>query len=166
MSYGIVYFKGTNKTKQYCTNTNYINSWSNDIERAALMVQKSSAERAVKKMYTSGFKEQLYVVLVEKMPVQFSEIPMPSAKTGYVIIFSNEPPDRYYYTGPKKSRSYSYHLRGVLESATTFKTEKAAQETLEAYLKDHKEFAEDNTQHYTYTKTYHSEKEHMKVIKL
>lgn len=133
MGFGIMYFKGTERTKMYSTNTNMKNYFSEDIERAAKIVQKKNAEAAVRSMYRDGFKEQLYVVEIIQVPARLYEIPMLPEKEGWVIV----DPLKYrgeYYTGAKKPSTFRINGFGVLASTTTFKTEKEAQKCLDAVL--------------------------------
>ena len=133
MGFGIMYFKGTERKKMYSTNTNMKNYFSEDIERAAKIVQKKNAEAAVRSMYRDGFKEQLYVVEIIQVPARLYEVPMPEEKSGWVIV----DPLMYrgeYYTGAKKPSQFRLSGFGVRASTTTFKTEKEAQKCLDAIL--------------------------------
>lgn len=133
MGYGIMYFDSTTRKKMYSTNTNMTWQFSEDIERAAKIVQKKNAEAALRAMYRNGNKEQLYVVEIIHVPVRFYEVPMPDEKSGWVIV----DPLMYrgeYYTGAKKPSTFRTSGFGVLSSATTFKTEKEAQKCLDAVL--------------------------------
>lgn len=133
MGYGIMYFDGTERTKMYSTNTNMKNHFSEDIERAAKIVQKKNAEAAVRSMYRDGFKEQLYVVEIIQVPARLYEIPMLPEKEGWVIV----DPLKYrgeYYNGAKKPSTFRISGFGVLASTTTFKTEKEAQKCLDSVL--------------------------------
>lgn len=133
MGYGIMYYKGAERKKMYCTNTNMKNCFSDDIERAAKIVQKKNAEAAVRAMYRDGVKEQLYVVELVHVPIRLYEVPMPEEKSGWVIV----DPLKYrgeYYTGAKKPSQFRLSGFGVLASAATFKTEKEAQKCLDTIL--------------------------------
>lgn len=133
MGYGIMYFDSTTRKKMYSTNTNMTWQFSEDIERAAKIVQKKNAEAALRAMYRNGNKEQLYVVEIIHVPVRFYEVPIPDEKTGWVIV----DPLMYrgeYYTGAKKPSTFRINGFDVLTRASTFKTEKEAQKCLDAIL--------------------------------
>lgn len=133
MGFGIMYYEGTARKKMYCTNTNMLGYFSEDIENAAKIVQKKNAEAAVLTMYRNGFKEQLYVVEIIHVPARFYEVPMLPEKEGWVIV----DPLMYrgeYYTAAKKPSTFRTTGFGVKERASTFKTEKEAQKCLDAVL--------------------------------
>lgn len=133
MGFGIMYYKGTERKKMYCTNTNMTGYFSEDIENAAKIVQKKNAEAAVRSMYRDGMKEQLYVVEIIHVPARLYEIPMLPEKEGWVIV----DPLMYrgeYYTGAKKPSTFRINGFDVLTRATTFKTEKEAQKCLDSVL--------------------------------
>lgn len=135
MGFGIMYYDG--KTKMYSTNTNYSNHWSSDIEKAAKIVQQSNAINAAKQMYKNGVQETLHVVEIINVPARFEEIEKPPTKVGYVVFFDNLIGENY-FSGPKKSKYRTFATFGVLESSTTFKTEKEAIAKLEYILENAK----------------------------
>lgn len=135
MGYGIMYFKGKSRTKMYSTNTSMKGSFSDDIERAAKIVQKKNAEAAVRSLYRDGFKEQLYVVEIIHVPARLYEVPKPAEKEGFVIFDPTNSRNRGgYYSAAKKPSKFSMYGFSVLEGATTFKTEKEAQKCLDAII--------------------------------
>ena len=132
MGFGIMYFKGTKK--MYSTNTGMNHYWSDDIERAAKIVQKKNAEKAVRSLYRDGVKEQLYVVEILQVPAVLHKIKKPDEKTGYVIVDPTQTRRGIYYSGAKKPSTFRSSGFSVLESASTFKTEKEAQKCLDTLM--------------------------------
>lgn len=145
MGFGIMYFKGKSRTKMYSTNTSMKDSFSDNIERAAKIVQKKNAEAAVRSLYRDGFKEQLYVVEIIHVPARLYEVTKPPAKEGYVIVCPTITNRGIYYNGAKKPSKFSMYSFDVLESSTTFKTEKDAQKCYDAVMK----YVQEDVQYYT-----------------
>lgn len=172
MGYGLMHKKG--KKSYYSTNTNYTTSWSDDIENAAEIVQKVNAEKAARSLYKSGFDKQIYVVYITKVPMQMTEVPMPAEKTGFCIFNIK---DGTYYNGAKKPRYFGYYNNGVLQSATTFKSAKEAQSTLDTLLAEYLKTADDEDEsnarrsrndyrHNTYRDLYENAKQNYVVKEL
>lgn len=136
MGYGIM-FVDTNKKEHYCTNTNYLNSWSTDVDRIAIMAQEKTAIAAVKAMYNKGEKETLIVTEIVKVPTTRKVIERPPEKSGYVIT-NGTPGAKNYYNGYKNGSSFSVHysMNGNIDNCTTFKTEKEVNKILEL-IKEH-----------------------------
>lgn len=168
MGYGLMYKKG--KKTYYSTNTGLIGSWSDDIERAAEIVQEVNAVKAAKSMYKDGFEHQIHVVYITKVPMQMIQVPMPEKKTGFVIVDTDKMnKKKRFYSGAKKPQYFRYNSVDVVQSATTFKTEKEAQKTLDAMVQYFIESAdyEDayNARHHrTNTNWYREHLEHVQAF--
>lgn len=147
MGYALIWVKDDG-TKMYCTNTHYIDSFSDDIENCSEIIQQVNAEKAAKNLVKHGLYDQmpsgkLYVATVVRMALPLTEIEPQKKLSGY-IIESEFDGVLYQYRGAKKPawcRPGLFRDNGT--KPTVFKTEKEALKLIQLIINDYRNSYED-----------------------
>lgn len=146
--FGIQYITDSGE-EYYCTGQ-YGLQFSCDINNVQEYVSQENAKKIannLNKSYDlmSHFgKGKLYVIEVIKIPMQREHIQIKTIKPGYRIVWDNNGSD-VFYNGPKKTKySFGFRIFGELHRSTVFKSEKEAQNTINAIQKNYEEYYKKN----------------------
>lgn len=140
--FGILY-KCNDGRDYYCTSSRFAH-FSEDIESIAEFAQQKTAEKIANHFTKTNDFEELYgtgkllVIKVVKVPLSLKEIQLIKLKSGY-RIYSEENDE--YYSGNKNPKSFNHLNLDDLHCSTVYKSEKEAQKTIDAMIKEFYDYA-------------------------